>query len=343
MEINAVTASNTLSRRKFLKVMAVGGALSGLGYWANRTVKQAPSVHRTDLLMGMVVNLTLMGDESAQAEAAADATLAEMRRLADLFTRFDPASPVSQLNKGDIIGYPSPELRTLLKDAQTLHTVSNGAFDVTVKPLLDLYQSTETRDGSLPSQAAVERALDRVGAQNLRITGDEICFTQASMGLTLDGIAKGAVIDGGVGTLNAHGFPNVLVEAGGDLLASGSHSAQRPWKIALRAPRADQAMPSLYVENRAVATSGDYLQAFASDYSAHHIIDPRRGISPAELASATVIAPTAALADSLATAIMVAGSEAGVALLAHYPGCEACLIDKQFRPILSPGMADYLV
>jgi FAD:protein FMN transferase len=133
------------------------------------------------------------------------------------------------------------------------------------------------------------------------------------------------------------------VEAAGDLLASGEHGFQTPWKIGIRLPRdgMTQPLPILHIKNQAVATSGDYLQAFTADYSMHHILDPRRGISSPELASATVVAPTASLADGLATAIMVLGVKDGLELLKSFPGCEAYLIDKNLQHASSPGMEAY--
>ena len=107
--------------------------------------------------------------------------------------------------------------------------------------------------------------------------------------------------------LKQHGFVNVLVEAGGDLMAAGMKDEKRPWRIGVQSPRpdADMAQMRFSLSNRAAATSGDYMQAFTSDLRQHHIIDPRTGYSAPDLASVTVTAPTAMLADGLATAVMV--------------------------------------
>lgn len=342
-------ARNSLSRRQCLKVLAASGAAAGLA-WRFRSDRlfagpeQAPEViHESHFLMGTVLTMTLVSDDPDQAKTAATAALTEMTRLVGIFSRFDTTSQLSQLNTYGLLRSPDPALVGILKQAFDVQQASDGAFDITVKPLLELYQ--DTLPGSLPSPAEVHRTLKLVGAEKLVFDEREIGFAVKGMGLTLDGIAKGAVIDGGVRVLRQHGFSNVIVEAGGDLFASGSRSAGTPWKIGVRSPRFERStpMPRLNVQNQAVATSGDYLQCFTPDHSAHHILDPRQGISSPELASATVIGPSAVLADALATAIMVAGVKDGLEILQQFPGCEAYLVDKQLQVVSSPGLERYLV
>lgn len=338
----------SISRRQFLKILAVGGAAAGLAIrfdkdWLDNLNQDLPEViHETHFLMGCVVNLTLIGDDPSLAKTAATAALAEMQRLAAIFTRYEPNSQLSQLNAQGVLRSPDPALVELLQQADTLSEASQGAFDVSVKPLLDLYQTSRGRD--LPSFSEICSALKKVDYHKIVVDNSEIGFSKPGMSLTLDGIAKGTVIDGGVRSLREHGFENVIVEAGGDLLASGSHGLDTPWKIGMRAPRQEVnlKLPNLKVQNTAVATSGDYLQSFVVDYSIYHILDPRQGISSVELASATVVAPRAVLADALATGIMVAGKQAGLELLKQFPGCEAYLITKDLQIVSSPGMAQFL-
>jgi thiamine biosynthesis lipoprotein len=163
--------------------------------------------------------------------------------------------------------------------------------------------------------------------------GKRVTFAHPGMAVTLDGIAKGYIVDAGIEVLKQRGFADVLVEAGGDLLASGQKEQDTPWQIGIRSPRTAQGglLASFSVENRAVATSGDYMQSFTADLSQHHILDPRTGYSAPELASATVTAPTATLADGLATATMVLGPKAGLRLVESLPGCKAYLVLKDLE------------
>ena len=100
---------------------------------------------------------------------------------------------------------------------------------------------------------------------------------------------------------------SVYVEAGGDLMVTGTKGNGRPWRIGIRNPRPERTDELIVIglEDKAIATSGDYMQPFTPDFRHHHIIDPRTGIPPPQLASSTVTAPNVALADSLATAAMV--------------------------------------
>lgn len=338
-----------ISRRQFLKIIATGSAAASLALRFDQSwlevldLHQPEIVHRTGFLMGGVVTLTLVGDDPLQAESAATAAMREMQRLTGLFTRYEPSSQLCRLNAQGMLRSPDPALVALLEQAHALSQACQGAFDVSIKPLLDLYQGS--RGKSLPNRDDIRAAMQRVNYRWVHIDSREIGFSQPGMSLTLDGIAKGAVIDGGVNTLRQHGFTDVIVEAGGDLRASGAHGPHTPWKIGLRQPRQDETiqLPALQVRNLAVATSGDYLQSFVADYSVHHILDPRQGISPMELSSATVIAPSAVLADALATGIMVVGKQAGLEMLKHFPGCEAYLITKDLQVVSSAGMASFLV
>ena len=121
-----------------------------------------------------------------------------------------------------------------------------------------------------------------------------------------------------------------LVEAGGDLSASGNKTPGTPWRIGIQDPRGVTArlLASVDVAGRALATSGDYMQPYSDDRLHHHILDPRTGYSSPELASCTVIAPTAALADGLATAAMVLGAEGSLALTDALPDCEGFFVAK---------------
>jgi len=115
-------------------------------------------------------------------------------------------------------------------------------------------------------------------------------------------------------------------------MVSGQKNNSAPWRIGLRDPRGKQHKPRVIeVSNRAVATSGDYFQAFTPDLKHHHIIHPKNGFSPQELASCTVTAPNVALADGLATAVMVLGKDDGLDLIKSMDGCEGYVVDKNHK------------
>jgi len=164
------------------------------------------------------------------------------------------------------------------------------------------------------------------------------------MAITLDGIAKGYIVDAGTDVLTKLGFKNVFVEAGGDLMASGKKENDDPWKIGIQSPRQEQPglLAKISVSDRAVATSGDYYQYFSADMRHHHIIDPRVGFSAPELASVTTVSEKAIHSDALATAVMVLGPEIGLRLIESLPTVEACLLTKNLEIVVSSGFHNEL-
>lgn len=318
------------SRRQFLRIIGISAAAAATWQLGIRSQSVGLSeVNVSRMLMGTVLNLTVVGEDDAAARTAVSATLEHMSSLENILSRHQSNSQLSLLNQHGKLDRPSSHLVTVLQKAQEISTRSEGAFDVTVKPLVDLYQSYQTRN-ELPPEAYVADVLSLINYQNLEISTARVALAQMGMGITLDGIAKGYIVDEGTKTMREQGIENVLVEAGGDLWASGSKDPGSAWQIGIRSPRRSgkQLLATFGVENRAVATSGDYLQYYSADHRYHHILDPRSGYSAPELASATVTAPSAMLADGLATAVMAMPVQKAVALLNQTPACEGYLIAK---------------
>ncbi|MCB0047396.1 MAG: FAD:protein FMN transferase [Caldilineaceae bacterium] len=321
-----------ISRRNFLQIIAVGTVAGATAQFSAGVLTQTKSAGATRLLMGTVTNLTVISDDKAAAQTIIDATFNRMTALEEVLSRFKSESLLSQLNRSGQLDNAHPALLALIVQSRRLSERSGGAFDITVKPLVDLYQRHQAAN-SFPSQTEIAAVLEKVDYRKIRIDGKQVIFEQPGMSITLDGIAKGFIVDEGVKVLNDAGFENVLVEAGGDLLASGQKSAGEAWQIGVQSPRKSQPdiLARLTIRNQAVATSGDYMQAFTHDLSHHHILDPRTGYSAPESASATVIAPSTMLADGLATTAMVLGPQMGISLINELPNCEACLVDKNLQ------------
>ncbi len=322
-----------VSRRGALRIFALGGAAAAawsLGWWRRAGL---PRATRAATLMGTSVHLTLVGDDPAACAAAADATLAHMRALESLLTRHRADSEVGRLNATGRITRPSAALRDCLTLAREISELGDGAFDITVQPVLDVYRAA-LRAHRQPDAGEIAAVLPLVDQRALRFDESAAWFTRPGMRITLDGIGKGYIIDRGVAALRARGFANVFVEAGGDLSAAGQREAGAPWRIGIRPPRAGGALQARFeARNQAVATSGDYMQPFTPDYRQHHIIDPRTGRSSPELASSTVVAPDAATADALATLTMVLGPARSRALLEQRPDCEGYFVSKRLGVI----------
>ncbi|MHC4939295.1 MAG: FAD:protein FMN transferase [Planctomycetota bacterium] len=323
-----------LNRRQVLRIVAVGGAVGVAWKLGFPRGGSAAPVTETRTLMGTTVNLTVIGPDRDAANAAVRATLDRMAALEGRLSRYLDESEVGRLNRNGSIGDAGDDLLALLQLGRELHEHGDGAFDLTVQPLLDLYRTTE----GLPSADAIAKRRELVDGSAIAIEGRKVSFGKRGMSITLDGIGKGYIVDRAVDELRSRGFADVLVEAGGDLVASGQKAPERPWRLGIRRPRAGmKRMLRIDARDRAVATSGDYMQPFAPDYSVHHILDPRTGVSAPELASATVMAPNAALADGLATLTMVVGAQRGREILEGMDGCEGCFIGKDLAITRTTG------
>lgn len=324
----------TISRRGFLKIVAACGLSVGLGASLSRhwlIINSGVTVQETRLLMGTIINLTIFADDLEAGQAAIQATFTEMERLIQILDHRRQTSALGQLNQQGLLMDAPPELVEVLHKALEIGELTGGAFDVTIKPILDAYSSGNS----------VTRQLRRlVDFRQIAIMDRQVRMGQIGMAISLDGLAKGRIVDGGVAVLRRLGFENILVEAGGDLVAQGSRFDGKPWEIGILSPRTDcqpGTISTVPVRDLAVATSGDYLNSFTSDFSLNHIIDPRTLKSPAELASATVIAPTAMDADALSTALMVLGPSNGLSLVDRLSKVEALLISKEMDIYRSTG------
>ncbi|WLE95274.1 MAG: FAD:protein FMN transferase [Candidatus Electrothrix communis] len=344
---NTINPRKGLTRRSFLHIAALAGFAGAAG--AARFFPFSPdappllTVRKSFPLMGTQLNLTVYSQDRDQAEAAITATISRMQELEGKLSRHQQESEVGILNRTGSLDHPSQELRTVLELADTVHRKTAGAFDITVLPLLTMYQQHKEQLRSQP--ALIKSLVHSIGQEQLQLTSSQVRLdskeTAENLGITLDGIGKGYIVDQGVATLKSFGFQQVLVEAGGDLLVSGSKPQGDPWRIGIRKPRPEMpgALLTVSGEDMAVATSGDYFQPFSPDLLSHHIINPKTGFSPPELASCTITAPNAALADALATGCMVLGKADSVDLLAGMPGCEGLFIGKDLKVQKTDGFA----
>lgn len=217
-----------------------------------------------------------------------------------------------------------PDMGSVIREANRIHQSSDGAFDITAAPLVNLwgFGPQETRN-RVPPDTEIEKARRQVGQERLRLSGSDVSGYQISKSnpntrIDLSALAKGFAIDQMAVELDQRGITDYLIEFGGELKAKGRSPEGRPWRIGLEWPtpatvnRIRRALP---LRDQAVATSGNYRLFFADPESSavySHIIDPRTG-RPVDhrLLSVSVLAQSAMTADALATTLMVLGPEAG--------------------------------
>ena len=209
-------------------------------------------------------------------------------------------------------------LAEVVAEAQHVSQITDGAFDVTVGPLVDLWGfGPQRHTGAIPDAAAITATRRNVGYQRLeaRLSPPALRKSASAIRIDLSGIAKGYAVDAIARRLDTLGITNHLVAVGGELKGSGVDANGRAWRVGIEQPDPTtlQIQAVVPLANRGVSTSGDYRNSFeANGRSYGHIIDPRTGRPPDHsLASVAVVHESSTRADALATALMVLGPERG--------------------------------
>lgn len=303
-----------LSRRRFLALAAAAsGALSAPALTV-LPAGAAPVFQRTRAAMNTFVTLNVSDTPRALAEEAVEAAFAEIARLENVFSRFDGSAALAELNSRGRLDAP-PELAELLARCKLFSRRTAGGYDPTVGPLLALFCS-----GRTPSRAELAEALELTGLDRVRVgPRGEVAFSRPGMSLTLDGAAKGYIVDAAAAALSRAGARGYLVNAGGDVRAQ-SAPGEPGWRIGVQDPFArGELIATVSLSSGALATSGSY------ESPRPHLVDPATGRASGALVSATVRAATCAEADALSTAFMVGDARRSLAL-ARAAGARCLLV-----------------
>ena len=306
-----------MNRRDALRaILRIGGAGAALaaGWGVVRQLDGLVPAGRagrlaahTRLGMGTVVTVNAADPSPARAEDALAAAFAALDRLEPLLTRFDPAAPVAVLNDQGRLDGPPPALLEVLDLARDAHRATAKAFDPTVLPVL-AYVQDSCAAGRYPDPREVAARRSLVGLDRVAWSPRRVEFSRPGMALTLDGVAKGYIVDAMAAALRGAGVRHGLVDAGGDIAAFGGKAEGLPWTVAVRDPADPQGvLEVMELFDGACTTSGDYEVFFDPERRYHHILDPNTGRCPHLAHSATVLADTAAHADALSTALLVLG------------------------------------
>lgn len=253
------------------------------------------------------------GLDAVQLQVEVDALLEAVNNQ---MSTYRPDSELSRFNRSASTEWQpvSPELARVVAQAQQISRLTGGAFDVTVAPIVDLWNFGPTfHVKRLPSDAEIAEALTHVGYRKLAVRLDPPALRKDDPLLRVDlsAIAKGWGVDQVAQLLNRRHIPGFLVEIGGEIQAVGTRADGSPWSVGIEAPTPGQRRVHrvLPLCDSALATSGNYRNFFEADgvrYS--HTMDPRTGRPVTHrLASVTVAHPSCALADALATGLMVLG------------------------------------
>lgn len=308
---------------------------AALTWFASAAFGQEAKLQRFEQVqphMGTQFAIALYAADEATAQQAFEAAFRRIGELDDCMSDYDATSELSRLSKASPTPAPvhaSDDLWNVLVASQELARRSEGAFDVTVGPLTQLWRRSR-RQKELPSPERFEEARDAVGYQHLRLHASDhtVELLKPNMRLDLGGIAKGYAGDEALKAIAGFGVTRALVNASGGLSVSDPPPGEKGWKVGV-APLEPEADPSrvLLLANCGIATSGDAWQFVEIDgvrYS--HIIDPQTGLGLTTRNSVTVIAPSGALSDGLATALCVLGPEKGVSLIESTPDAAALYV-----------------
>ncbi len=253
--------------------------------------------------IAMTIPYTILTDTSLDESTAFKAIQEGFEEVNAHYNKFNPDSELSHINrlrKGERHTL-SPRLLELLLLTEKIVTFSGGKFDPTIEPLQRLW-----KEGKVSSQEELAEAKKIVGWSKIHIEGHQIWKEQEGVQLDLGGIAKGYAVDLLFEKLRALGSQHLYVEWGGEIRVSKEHPSKRPWMIGIRNPLHEDKPLLTPLSNQAIATSGDYEQFYILNGERYtHIVDPKTGSLLKARADApkslTIIAPTCALADALAT------------------------------------------
>lgn len=280
-------------------------------------------------LMGTVFRFQLYAESKEKADRAAAAGFARVKELNNLLSDYQSDSELMRLCQKGGTGpvKVSKELCDILAESEVWSKRSEGAFDASIGPLVQLWRRAR-RTRELPKASAIEEARALVDYRNIEIdrANQMASLKKPRMKLDLGGIAKGYAADEVQKVLKQHGITSACVAAGGDVCVSNRPPGSEGWVIALAPLEKTGAVTTRVVlENQAVSTAGDmeqYVEINGVRYS--HIVDPKTGMGLIGRMSCTVIAPRGTDSDGADTSICLMGREKGIAMIDQLPGM-ACL------------------
>ncbi len=283
--------------------------------------------------MGIPFRIVVHARDEPAAQRAVESAYARVAELNDILSDYDPESENNRFTHETPVGVPgvvSPDLWEMLDRSRRLARQTDGAFDATVGPVVNLWRRAR-RHRELPSPGLVQEALGAMGWRNLVLDARRRTVTMKVPGMRFDfgGIAKGYAADEALRVLREQGFPHALIAASGDITVGAAPPGARGWRVEFGSDgRPGSPAPHhLHLANCSVSTSGDlYQNVVIGGRRYSHIVDPRTGIGLEEQCLVSVLARDGVTADSLATAVSVLGPERGLKLVNRTRGAAAMIL-----------------
>jgi thiamine biosynthesis lipoprotein len=298
--------------------------------------------------MGTTYHVRVVTDAAESVNGLREKIDRRLGEINQVFSTYIQDSEISRFNALKAAGEKFPvsdDFIQVMRVAGKIHQLSEGAWDGTVNPLVDLWGFGPTqRQPQKPPAAEIKARAQKIGFDRIRIVEPNFLVKiLATVTLDLNSIAKGFAVDRISGLVAAAGFENYLVEIGGEVYAAGVRADGKNWRVGINRPH--EVYKAVPIADRAFATSGDYRNFFEIDgvrYS--HVIDPRSGYPVTNgVVSVSIIADNCTLADGLATAVMVMGPEKGIQLVNRLNNVECIIVveksDGRLVDFYSAGFA----
>ncbi len=299
-------------------------------------------------LMGTIVEITTVGNES-ECRQAMKLAFDEIERIDDLMDVHDTDSEIFRINQaaGKSAVQVSADTFEVIERAIEYADRTDGALDISVSPLMELW-GFGSDSNQIPADDELKKKLSLVDYRKITIDKSHSTVKLELSGMKIDvgGIAKGYAVDKASQVLKDAGIQSALVNAGGDIYATSSPPGKDSWRIGIRHPRNNADLLGVVdLEDKAVATSGDYENFFEVDGERYcHIMNPKTGRPVAGIMSVTIVANDTAAADALATAIFPLGAEDGMKLIEELEGVDGVIVtgkeEDDMEVLLSSGMKD---
>ncbi len=317
-----------VSRRRFISIVGASAATLAVPMSTKAAAKKVTWRGRA---MGAESAMTLYHDDPGTAKRILALCAEEIDRLESIFSLFRPSSALTALNTVGHFDHPPRELVELLGYCNQMSEISDGAFDVTIQPLWDLYArhfAAPDPDPLGPGAEEVAQVHDLVGWKSLRVSKHQISMTKPGMAISLNGVAQGFVTDRISDVLAQNGIENVLVNLG-EMRGIGAHPDGKPWRVGVFDPASPEILrEAVNLRNKAVASSGGYGTEFDDQGRFHHLFNPITGAPTRRWRAVTVVAPWAVRADALSTALAAAPGEDAPRILREGGGNRAILVSN---------------
>ncbi len=290
------------NRRRLLSVVALSGGLALTPRIVLAKDEKAKVYQWNGIALGADASIQLYAASAHEAEKILNNATHIIQKYERLFSLYDQNSETSRLNNNGYLESPSGDFVKLTQIAGKFGQETNGAFDITIQPLWDLYKNQFNTESGGELNAKIDRLLPIIGYKNINVAEDYISFAKEGMAVSFNGIAQGFITDKVTEYLKSEGYKNVLVDIG-EYNAAGPQADGQPWRIGLLNPfDAVSIADVIEIKNGAIATSGGYGNQFDQSGNHHHLFNPKTGQSSNLYASVTVKANDATTADALSTA-----------------------------------------